>query len=197
VSEGEVLRTNGEIAKCKKGDTEMSNDYFTFDGKVSVPLTVQDVIDQRTDKVEFFRQGWREIDQLLIDFSNKDYLQLVVNLINRDGVAAALYSGMNTKTSNMTMHYDSRPPCVPACSFKHFCACIRVLAKMKTPRRNLMPYIVYEDFVRLYDCVAANAKYCSTLVTDRRYAIGLYPTMSFLNHSCDPNCLLVGKQTSS
>lgn len=174
-----------------KVDLKVS-DPFVFDGEKSVPVKKELASAELLDKQEFFRQGWPVTDELLRQYSNGTYLQLVVNLIHRDPVSAALFSGRNEKTSGMSTHFDLRPPCIPPISFTQFWMCLKVLAKLKTPRRSIMNYIVYEDFARLYDCVVANAKSVTTLVNEKCYGLGLFPTLSYVNHSCDPNCVLLG-----
>ena len=63
---------------------------------------------------------------------------------------------------------------------------------MKTLKSSVLHFIKFENFVKLYDCVVANAKPCLTLVSDNAFALGLYPTIARLNHSCDPNCIILG-----
>lgn len=150
----------------------------------------KDIESHRSTKLRFFKQGWPGIHSRLSSFDNKEYLQLVVNLIAVNPKVALKFAGH--KEGRLNLHDGMRPPCVPPVSYEQFVECIHVLAESKTILKHIIPFIRFEDFSKLYDCVANNSKRCMTPVTEKAFGIGLYSNLSYLNHSCSPNCVLLG-----
>lgn len=138
----------------------------------------------RKDKEAFFMQQWPAAGPFFVGCDNRDYLQLTCVLIHtHPDVAIQMASGS---------YFGERPLRVASATFQNFVAAMQTLSFLRTPRAHVAPWIVYADFKRLYDAVCANACRCATVVSNELFALGLYPVMCRLNHSCRPNCVRIG-----
>ncbi len=165
------------------------------------------------EKANYFKQHWPFVCPFLSPFHNQDYLQLVCILIRDRPDLAQLFapptggpveapvvpvgtSGDTTSIGSPTGQYVSqRPPNVPAVTFEQFVGAMHSLTFFKVPRKQIAPWIQFENFQRLYDAVGANAYYSSTLVSEQKFALALFPLAARLNHSCRPNCMRLATPT--
>lgn len=144
-----------------------------------------DVMTTAAEKEDYFKAGWPTLLSYLYPFENRFYLQLVCLLIVRNPRLAEAY--VPTSDSNALL-----PPFMPALTFPQFRACMTALCMLNISLDLARKWSTFETFSRLYTVVCANSIPCSTLVTDQRFALGLYPVSARINHACDPNCVRVG-----
>lgn len=182
-----VIKENVEVADYHTGKEDGSPSPSNK-GEGGIRIMSHDELKELAGaKADFFRQGWPFMSPFLAGYPNQEYLHLTCILIHRAPAIAELISGPS--------YFRARPPLVAPATWDHFRACMNTLCFFKTARRVIRPWVVYENFVRLYDAVVANAIACVTLCTEQRFALGIYPLAARLNHSCRPNCVRIGTPT--
>jgi hypothetical protein len=143
------------------------------------------------EKADYFKQDWPFMCPFLTPYHNQDYLQLTCILI----VKGRDRPFKTPDDKGESLYLSRRPPHVSAITFEQFVACMHTLAFFKVSRKQIAPWIVFEEFQRLYDVVAANAYTSATLVSEQKFALALFPTAARINHSCRPNCIRMATPT--
>jgi len=158
------------------------------------PATVnrEEVENSTGAKNAYFKAGWPHVNPILDGFENRNQLQLTAMLILRQPALAKSMVTPLAKGGYCSDRPKVQDTSADAMTFEAFRAVMHTLAFYGVRRSLLDPWLKFEECARLYEAVCANALYCATLVTQNRFAVGLYPMSARTNHSCRPNCIRVG-----
>lgn len=169
----------------------------------TAPTSTAELNSATRAKNEYFKAGWPHLSPFFTPRTRPtsslfEHLQLACLLIIRQPLLALSFSkprsagGYRPDAPAVESLAESVTDLFPPLTFSHFRLAMKTLCFFGVRRSAAKHWVKFEHFRDLYRGVAANAIYCGTLVTDQRFAVGIYPLSARVNHSCEPNCLRVG-----
>ena len=121
------------------------------------PLPQEEVLKCAQDKDKFFTQGWPTVSPYLSGCRDTEVLQLVCSLILKHPEVALEY-GAEIAVYPTNLHTPA--DCLPFSTFK---LAMHTLVLLGCPKKNVRPWLKFEDFKRLYARVYSNHLPCTTL----------------------------------